>query len=42
MPFRHNVIRQTQACSLPSRFGGEEGVKDFVADSFFGFFFPKF
>ena len=36
MPFRHNIMRQTQpqTSAFPGRFGGEKGLKDFVADGF--------
>ncbi len=36
MPLGHNIIRQTQpqARPLPSRFGGEKGLEDFVTDGF--------
>ena len=36
MPFRHNIMRQTQPQTrpLPGRFGGEEGLEDFIADGF--------
>ena len=36
MPFRHNVIRQTQpqTRALPGRFGGEKGLEDFLTDGF--------
>ena len=34
MPLRHNIIRQTQpqTRALPGRFGGEEGLEDFLTD----------